>query len=354
LGEGSGKWRDAVGGGREARRPEESVRPRNRLPHHAVQSRGVVLSWERCRMLPFRNQWCVLVVLPAVLLAGSAAGQPAEGDKRAVVYSSNFEQTVGAEWSSRKTGVTPKAGRRFLGPFANDQVSLTLKGLPRHACVCVSFGLFVMMTWDGGDLRDPDIWNLRVKGGPKLIHCTFATARGEQGAQTFPDNLPGPLHPGRTGAAEKLTLGYAWSGRPLDAVYRLRPVFAHTGRELTLVFSGSALQEVADESWGLDNLKVELLSGPQPLEKRELGHCWQALVGADPPKAFEALWRLVLAGDQAADAAAARGGDAAASANGPGRLRDTCCHAQRWGQPGGPGTNREAAGRVRRSAVRTD
>jgi hypothetical protein len=258
-------------------------------------------------MLPLRNQRCVLIILAAVLLPDCAPGQAAEDDREpagAVVYSNDFANAAGAEWSTQKTGLTPKGNRKFLGPFANDRVSLTLKDLPDHAYVRVSFELFVMMTWDGGDLRDPDIWSLRLKGGPKLIHCTFATARGEQGAQTFPDNLPGPMHPGRTGAAEELTLGYVWRETPLDAVYRLRPVFPHKGKELTLVFSGSALQEVSDESWGLANVRVELFPGPQPLDQQKLRVYWQALVGSDPPKAFEALWRLVLAGDQAAELAA--------------------------------------------------
>ncbi len=223
-----------------------------------------------------------------------------------VVYSNDFENKAGLEWSTQATAQTPKGGRRFLGPFANHKVHLTLKNLPPHKYVRVSFDLFIMKTWDGGDLRDPDIWNLKVQGGPKLIHCTFATARGENLAQTFPDNLPGPLHRGRTGAAEHLTLGYVWRNDPLDAVYKLQPAFPHTGKDLTLTFSGSALQEVADESWGLDNVKIELLSGPKLLTRPRLDREWNALIGNDPVKAFNALWTLVLAGDQTASLAARR------------------------------------------------
>ncbi len=248
-------------------------------------------------------------LLSLLLLMGPRAHAAAAEDKGPaprIVYSIDFARPVGAEWSSRQTAVTPKGGRRFLGPFANHQVSLTLKRLPAHAYVRVSFDLLIMMTWDGGDLRDPDVWNLRVKDGPKLICCTFGNSSpgGPRGRQTFPHNLPGPLCPTGSGASAEATLGYVWRGDRLDSVYRLCPVFPHTAKQLTLVFSGSALQELSDESWGLAEVKVEVLSGPRRLAEKELSAAWKRLLSDDPVKAFEALWTLVLAGDQAAASAA--------------------------------------------------
>lgn len=44
----------------------------------------------------------------------------------------------------------------------------------------------------------------------------------------------------------------------MDAVYHLTFTFAHNAATLQLVFSASGLQAIADEAWGLDNVKVTL------------------------------------------------------------------------------------------------
>ncbi|WP_217359757.1 dockerin type I domain-containing protein, partial [Dolichospermum sp. UHCC 0352] len=61
------------------------------------------------------------------------------------------------------------------------------------------------------------------------------------------------LYPGGTGAVENNTLGYNWVG---DSVYHLSYTFTNVSDALTLNFIGSGLQEITDESWGLDNVKV--------------------------------------------------------------------------------------------------
>jgi hypothetical protein len=47
-----------------------------------------------------------------------------------------------------------------------------------------------------------------------------------------------------------------------DAVYRLTVTFAHTAPSVTLDFNGVNLQDIADESWGLDNVSVEAINDP--------------------------------------------------------------------------------------------
>jgi DNA-binding beta-propeller fold protein YncE len=47
----------------------------------------------------------------------------------------------------------------------------------------------------------------------------------------------------------------------LDSVYPLRFTFSHTGSSLTLLFTGSNLQDAWDESWGLDDLQIQV-TGP--------------------------------------------------------------------------------------------
>lgn len=47
----------------------------------------------------------------------------------------------------------------------------------------------------------------------------------------------------------------------MDATYSLRFSFEHTDSTLELVFSGAGLQDLEDESWGLDNFRIVLMGG---------------------------------------------------------------------------------------------
>jgi len=222
-----------------------------------------------------------------------------------VVYANDFEKKAGPQWSHRSTDVTPKGRRRFLGQFGNDEVRLALKRLGPHQYVRVSFELFIIHSWDGdtqeGDIG-PDVWSFGIEGGPQLLRTTFCEHPvAPSGKQTFPDDYPGPQHASRTGAAEVEQLGYKFPDNPdaRDAVYRLSFTFPHTAADVTVVFAGSGLQALADESWGLDNVRVELLDGPVRLEEKQLEARWAALQGDDSVKAFGAYCRLMAAGEQA-------------------------------------------------------
>jgi len=186
-----------------------------------------------------------------------------------VVYSSDFEGAVGSEWSRALKNTTP-SGRVFLGGFGNETVSLTLRALPMHEFATVSFDLFVIQSWDGNQLRQgdatigPDVWDLNVSGGPTLLHTTFSNWERYDYHQSYPDAYPGGDHPARAGAAETNSLGYAFGDDPLlDAVYQLSFTFPHSMNSLVLNFSASGLQELSDESWGLDNVEVSVMAKPE-------------------------------------------------------------------------------------------
>ncbi|GEM_PF-1984241 len=171
------------------------------------------------------------------------------------IYRSDFEGTVGAEWSNTTTSVTPAGGRRFLGEFVNQTASLTLNNLPAHTKATVSFDLFILKSWDGSGnwCCGPDIFDLSVAGGPNLLRATLSNSGSGGNFQTYPGNYPGTDIPGRSGAFEVDTLGYGG-----DTVYRLTHTFSHTGGSLKLDFSGTGLQSLEDESWGLDNVVVRV------------------------------------------------------------------------------------------------
>ncbi len=181
-----------------------------------------------------------------------------------VVYSTDFEGTVGPEWSHTSTETTPVGARRFLGRFGNDTVNLTLAGLPSHTDVTVSFDLYLIDSWDGsgtdssGNIvttHGPDVWDLSVVGGPTLLHTTFSNLDEYDWWQAYPGAYPGANNPPLTGAAEVDTLGYTYYG---NSVYRLRFTFPHSASSLELTFSASGLYGLFDESWGIDNVEVRV------------------------------------------------------------------------------------------------
>jgi hypothetical protein len=188
---------------------------------------------------------------------------PARGD---MPYRQDFEGEVGSEWSVGRTEMTPAGGRHFLGQFGNDAVRLALQELPEHATVTLSFDLYVIRTWDGSGENGwgPDVWRVGVDGGPTLMETSFSYPGCWINRQAYPGTYGINYYTGGTGAAEMDTLGYTWrfpdGEYPLDAVYRFHFTFPHTGDSLALNFSATGLQELFDESWGLDNVRVETRS----------------------------------------------------------------------------------------------
>ncbi len=210
-------------------------------------------------------------ILMAVSLLSAAAVVPAAAQVQ--VYFNDFEGAPpGAEWSSSATDVTPGTvahpSDMFLGQFGNETVTLTLDHLPAHTHVVLSFDVYVIRSWDGnaeGGAPGPDQW--RITAGALDFNTTFSNWLGAY--QSFPDPYIDPGqhgdYPPRTGAAEIDTLGYQfyYEGQWLDqdSVYHLSYQFDHSASALMCSFTASGLQTLDDESWGLDNVTVEV---PEP------------------------------------------------------------------------------------------
>jgi subtilisin-like proprotein convertase family protein len=186
-------------------------------------------------------------------------------------FSSGFEAGAGSEWSKPEIDTAPK-GQTFLGQFGDEEVRLSLPDLTEHSQVTVTFDLYIIRSWDGSETVvseqvkpwvapdavggiGPDIWRLEVEGGPRLLYTTFSNWDTLRYHQAYPDDYPEGHHRARTGAVENNGLGYHYTG-PQDAVYHLSYTFDHTGRDLVLIFAAEGLQEIEDESWGLDNVEV--------------------------------------------------------------------------------------------------
>jgi hypothetical protein len=194
---------------------------------------------------------CSLFVLAGIVLILTTGTTNA-----GIIYFSDFESAVGLEWSNTSTDVTPSGNRGFLGQFScDDAVSLSLDNLPGHQFITVSFDLYVIQSWDGiGPDYGPDIWQLSLDDGTVLLNTTFSNTGEDEHMQSYPGFYSGSeTYPAYTGASEINTLGYDFYG---DSVYSLSFTFAHTSGSLLLNFAGFGLQDVCDESWGLDNITV--------------------------------------------------------------------------------------------------
>jgi hypothetical protein len=191
-----------------------------------------------------------------------------------IIYFNDFESVVGSEWSNTSTDITPVGSRRFLGQFANDDsVSLSLVNLPVHQSVTISFDLFVIQSWDGTSSDwGPDIWQLSLGDGTVLLSTTFSNTGEDDHLQSYPGSYSSlEEYPAYTGAAQINTLGYEFYG---DSVYSLNFTFDHADSSLVLKFSGFGLQDVGDESWGIDNITVSAIPAsaiPEPATIGVLG-----------------------------------------------------------------------------------
>jgi hypothetical protein len=172
-----------------------------------------------------------------------------------VVYAEDFEEVVGSEWSNKKTSRTPTAGRQFLGELCNDAVRLRLQSVGNHNRLLLAFDLLLVRSWDGY----ADVWTLTEGASNTVLRTTFSTYQYQEGEmdQAFPSSLGLGRFPADTGAAETSTLGYdRWWPGSSDAVYVMGFVLQHTNSTVDLLFGASGLQNIADESWGLDNVVI--------------------------------------------------------------------------------------------------
>lgn len=240
----------------------------------------------------------------------------------ATVYLNDFDGTVGSEWTTTAasgihTASAPNPDydgtRLFLGEYGNDTVTLSLGALPAHATATVSFSLYLIRSWDGnatntvnGDPLGPDHWKLAL-GNSTLLDATFSNGnpagQSYHGQFSLPGTQPscsayaawtGPAgsYAPLTGANECYSLGYTFTdpinnrvNEAMDSVYNLSFTFNHSASDMVLNFSAYGLQGLADESWGLDKVKVEVSAVPVPPAVWLFGSGLLGLVGIARRKA---------------------------------------------------------------------
>lgn len=184
------------------------------------------------------------------------------------VYSNNFQSGSTAGFSSGLISTTPgtisHAADKFLGEFNSSNPTLGLTGLAAHTTATIDFDLYMIRSMDGDGQQGggPDNWSL-TGGGTTLLSTNFANFSGGN-TQMFKSQAnpnAGGQAP-QTGASEVQTLGYTFSGTPMDSVYHFSYTIAHTGNALDFVFSGTDSESIDNESWGLDNVVVRTNANP--------------------------------------------------------------------------------------------
>lgn len=205
------------------------------------------------------------------------------------LYSSDFSTDETGGWTTDVTNsrwqrpvavsTTPDGVQRFLGEFGNQTVRLTLRDLPPHDSLTVSFDLFILRSWDGN--TDPDLWSFSVDDS-LLMRTTFSNVTYPQ---AFPGTWPNTRADARMGAAANNSLGFTWNeptvyDGPLDSYYRLTFTLPHSASTATLSFAAQ-LKDVrpvmSNESWGLDNIVVQGERAPRTAPPRMTG-------GPPPPQ----------------------------------------------------------------------
>lgn len=180
----------------------------------------------------------------------TATTEPAATSR--VIYAHDFESEPGDEWNTQTRSTTP-SGRSFLGEFGDGTIVLELEGLPEHDALSVALDLFIIRSWEGG-LDGGDRWRLEADHS-RIVNVTFSN---DEALQSFPQDLRLGANPGGTGAVETDSLGYTFrtDDNPADSVYRIERTFLHDHDQLRLDLSARNLQELADESWGIDNIEI--------------------------------------------------------------------------------------------------
>jgi len=186
----------------------------------------------------------------------------------------------------------------MLGQFGAETVSLRLEKLPTHAYVRIQFEFYTFASWDGLAHDASDTWMARVANGPRLVYASFSNTGWQQ---SYPFPVGCGQVPARSGGRQ-LNVAMPWFDKSWNehTVYPMSFVVPHRANVLELHFAGLRLQKVEDESWTLDNVRVELLQDRDttPLSVDELTQLWNQLGTNDPGQGGEAMRRLGDCGDR--------------------------------------------------------
>ena len=180
-----------------------------------------------------------------------------------------FENGIASlgSWNLNKLATSPGSSKlastTFLGRLGAEEVSLSVPA--GKSTITVSFDLYIIGTWDGAGQQGfgGDWWQIEVSrnGGARenVFHTSFSNQATKP--QHFPKQIDGGTSPNGRGAYLLNALGYPKASAKFDvgdAIYRLSYTISNPGAgPLVLYFhTTTPMQDLNDESWGLDNVAV--------------------------------------------------------------------------------------------------
>lgn len=201
------------------------------------------------------------------------------------VFSTDFGGTIPSEIAPGTATLTGVQGYAGLGPIGNqfsgnflrsatgNTVTLTLNGLPTHDTISLAFLFAAIDSLDGNTTPffgpSGDFFKI-VLDGTTLFSESFANAVSSQIQSYVP--------PVGVELARRVDLGFTGPGSFFtDSAYDFGadPLFAnlvHTASSATIDFFifGTGNQSLDDESWAIDNLRVDVATQTVP-EPSSLG-----------------------------------------------------------------------------------
>lgn len=189
-----------------------------------------------------------------ITCAGNPVTLVAPGITSHTFYTEDFENPLTGIWSDTSRFFFYNSMKS--GPFSNQQLSMNLSNLPAHDSILVSFDLYIHDSWQGWPGWGPDFY-YQIIDGDTVFTTTFDNTI--IGYQAFPDPYPAVNPPG-TGAIA--TLPYRCVVGDVTRQYQMSFKKAHSLSAAAIGFAGAPDQNICDESWSIDDVKIELTNVP--------------------------------------------------------------------------------------------
>jgi hypothetical protein len=184
--------------------------------------------------------------------------------------------TVGNQFSGQylvnSTGCAFGCGGPLNPAQSPSPTVLTLNNLPAHSAIQISFLLAIRDSWDGSyyaptpqtNFANHDYFNVAIDGVAYFSETFSFRLNDPQYIFSYVAPVGGLLTPGALLNRDENT-SYPDLAYDMGLDSRFQSI-AHSGSSLTLSFfaSGAGWQGGTDESWGIDNLRVSVLTLPDP------------------------------------------------------------------------------------------
>ena len=223
-----------------------------------------------------RENVCITVDANAVVVESNEDNTICNEAPVTTVLAVDFEGGVPANVDVGGGALTPSQGYAPLGPPGNqfgetflrgptgNTITITFTDLPPHTSLSVDFLMAAIDSLDGtGSFPAGDFFRIDLDG-QTIFRESFANAT--------PDQIQSYVPPPGVELARRVDLGFTGPGGfYTDSAYDMSqdPAFddfPHQGPTAVLTFTleGGGVQDINDESWAIDNLRVTTGNTPRP------------------------------------------------------------------------------------------